>query len=78
MQTLINNVLPMISTTMTQRELTNYLTELFPIISGATMQTLRIPASGAYTDVMISGIGASLVPDLDKNRQLLLETLMPK
>ena len=78
MERLLYAALPMISTTMTTRELTNYLTELFPVISGATMQTLRIPASGTYSDMMISGVGASLVPDLDINRQLLVETLMPK
>ena len=78
LEALLNNVLPMISTTMTSREIMNYLTELFPILAGAKMQTLRIPASGAYVDMAISGVGASLVPDLDKNRELLWETLMPK
>lgn len=75
---LLNSALPMVSTTMTPREITNYLTELFPLLSGVTIQNLRIPASGTYTDAMISGVGASLVPDLDKNRELLWETLMPK
>lgn len=75
---LLYSVLPMISTTMTTRELTNYLTELFPVIADAKMQSLRIPASGTYEDVMISGVGASLVPDLEKNRELLVKTLLPQ
>ncbi|MBO5323827.1 MAG: LCP family protein [Oscillospiraceae bacterium] len=78
MESLLNGMLPLFSTTMTSREITTYLRELFPIISGATIQSLRIPANGTYTDVSIAGIGASLVPDLEKNRELLLEALLPK
>ena len=78
MQDLLNRALPLISTTLTSREISNYLVELFPYISGATMQTLRIPASGAYTDVAISGIGQCLLPNLEKSRELLLQTLLPK
>jgi LCP family protein required for cell wall assembly len=78
MTDLLNKVLPLISTTMTSREITNYLTELFPYLSSSTIQNLRIPANGTYTDVMISGIGASLLPDLEKNRELLRDTLLPK
>lgn len=77
MQNLLNSALPMISTTMTPREITNYLVELFPYLAGASIQSLRIPANGTYTDVMISGIGASLLPDLEKNRELLRDTLLP-
>ena len=78
MQALLNNVLPMITTTLTPREITNYLVELYPYLSGAQMQTLRIPADGTYEDIMVAGLGASLLPDLEKNRELLLETLLPK
>jgi LCP family protein required for cell wall assembly len=75
LERLLSGALPMVSTTMTSREIMTYARELFPILTKANMQTLRIPASGTYTNAMIAGVGASLVPDLEKNRQLLLETL---
>lgn len=77
MMALLNEVLPLISTNMTNKEITNYLIELFPMISGATVNTLRIPANGTYESAAISGAGACLIPDLEKNRQLLVEMLLP-
>ena len=77
MMALLNEVLPLISTNMTSKEITNYLIELFPMISGATVNTLRIPANGTYESAAISGAGACLIPDLEKNRQLLIEMLLP-
>jgi len=77
MMSLLNKILPLISTNMSSKEITNYLVELFPMISGATVNTLRIPANGTYKSAAISGAGACLVPDLEKNRQLLVEMLLP-
>lgn len=77
MMTLLNKVLPLISTNMSSKEITNYLIDLFPMISGATVNTLRIPANGTYESAYISGVGDSLIPDLEKNRQLLIEMLLP-
>jgi LCP family protein required for cell wall assembly len=78
LQGMLNQVLPLISTNMTKKEITNYLIDLFPMISGAQMNTLRIPANGTYKSAFISGAGSCLVPDLEKNRDLLAETLLPK
>lgn len=78
MQQFLESVMPLISTTMTSKEITNYLVTLFPVLSGATIQNLRIPADNTYTDAMIKGIGSSLVPDLEANRQLLQQTLLPQ
>jgi len=79
LSTLLNNTLPLISTTMTSNEISNYLLDLFPMLSGSNVRALRIPADGTFTEAMISsGVGDSLVPDLEKNRQLLIQTLLPK
>jgi hypothetical protein len=51
-----------------------YATELFPMLSGSSTKTLQIPASGMYQDAWV-GKQAVLIPDLEKNRQLLENTL---
>lgn len=78
MEQLLNAFLPLVATTMSSRELTTALGGMFPILAEANVQSLRIPAYGAYTNMMIAGVGDSLVPDLDKCRELLRETLMPQ
>lgn len=77
MMGMLDEVLPLISTNMTSKKLTTYLRELFPMISGAQINTLRIPANGTYESAAISGAGACLIPDLEKNRELLQKMLLP-
>ena len=71
---LLQKVLPMITTDLNNSEILGYALEVFPMLSGLTIETLRIPADGAYSSQSIRGM-AVLVPDLEKNREL-LKTVM--
>lgn len=71
---LLEEIMPLITTNMSQSEIIGYATELFPILSGAEMVSQRIPADGAYDLRMIDGMSV-VVADMDKARQLLQDTL---
>lgn len=72
---LIDDILPMITTNMTNQEILNYATKLFPLLSKAQMTTQSIPASGTYSEKYVSGIGSCLIPDLAANREILKDVL---
>ena len=75
---LLNAALPLISTDMTNGEITDYALLLIPMLPELSIQTLRIPADGMYYNAN-KGTEEEpmyvLVPDLEKNRQLLRDTL---
>ena len=70
---LVDDILPMITTNMTDSEILNYVVDLFPMLAGATITTQSIPAKGTYTDQYVSNIGAVLVLDLPTIRSQLEE-----
>ena len=70
---LLQNILPMISTDMTESRLLLLAMELFPLISDLKVSSQSIPAPGTYADKTINGM-AVLVADMDAARQLLRET----
>ena len=72
---LLDDILPMVTTDMNDVKIIAYATELFPMLSGATIVSQRIPADGSYTGKMIDGM-AVLVADMEASRQLLEETLL--
>lgn len=72
--TLKNTILPMITTDMSDKQIVNYLLDLFPMLSDSTMQTQRIPIDGSYQLVWV-GMLDVVLPDLETNRQFLLDTL---
>lgn len=74
MLTLLDDVLPLLTTDMSNKEIIGYVTDLFPMLSSCTVTTQRIPTDGAYYDATIRGMSV-LVPDLEKNRQLLVDSL---
>ena len=71
---LLDDVLPMVTTDMGNGEILGYATKVFPMLSGATMSSQRIPADGAYYGAMIDGMSV-LVADMDKTRELLRSTI---
>jgi anionic cell wall polymer biosynthesis LytR-Cps2A-Psr (LCP) family protein len=71
---LLQKVLPMITTDLSNSEILGYALEVFPLLSNLTIETMRIPANGAYKSQSIRGMSV-LVPDLTKNREL-LKTIM--
>lgn len=75
MLTLMDDVLPLITTDMTDSELINYVVQLFPMLAKAEIQTQHIPGTGYCTSKYIDKIGDSLVPDLEAIREILAKTL---
>lgn len=71
---LMNQILPMITTDMSKLQILGYALELFPVLSGAEIVSQRVPADGTYSNQMIDGM-AVLVADMDAARQMLEQTL---
>lgn len=75
---ILSAALPMLTTDMTNDEITKYTLQLIPTLADLQVQNLRIPADGAYYYARI-GSGdnpmAVIVADLEKNRQILKDTL---
>ena len=71
MNSLLNQILPLVSTDLEQKDLLGLVFEIFPLLSNIQeLNTERVPADGAYQMTMINGMSV-LLPDLEKNRQLL-------
>ncbi len=81
LHTLLMSVLPLIATDMSNEQIMNLATNLFPLLSGGSLSQQRIPIDGSYYDTGPNAIGTipyCLVPDYEKNHQFLVDTLMPK
>lgn len=74
MLNIAKQILSLVTTDLSDAEILGYVTELFPILVGADLQTQAIPQSDAYQSVYIDGM-AVLLPDLTKARSLLRSTL---
>ena len=72
---LVSEILPMITTDMSNGKILSLALELFPLLSGAEIVSQRVPADGTYSNQMISGMSV-LVADMDAARQMLEETLL--
>ena len=70
---LLKQVLPMISTDMSESRLLVLALDVFPMLSGLEIHSQSIPAPGACTDKTVNGM-AVLVPDMEAARKLLQET----
>ncbi len=69
-------LLPYLTVTMSNEEIWDYAFALFPMLSGITVETNRIPAEGTYTGAIVNNM-AVLVPDLEANRQVLESIIHP-
>lgn len=72
---LLDEVLPMVTTDISNAKIISYATELFPMLSGAQIVSQRIPADGTYEGRMIRGMSV-LVADMEATRQILAESLL--
>lgn len=73
---LMDTILPCLTTNMTDTEILSLATKLFPIMSSVELQSHSVPASDAYTSARIRGM-AVLVPDLDLIREQLQNEYLP-
>lgn len=71
---LLNEVLPMITTDMTQAQIVGLSMEVFPVMKDLQVVSQRVPADGAYTFGTISGMSV-IRADMEAARKLLEETL---
>ena len=74
MAAVVNKMLPMLTTDMTNGDITRYMVEILPILPKLEITTQHIPAAGTYRSCYVRGM-AVLVPDLEANRALLKDTL---
>lgn len=75
LQKLMEKVLPMITTDMTNREMLGYLTDLVPMLVDMQVNTNRIPMDGTFSDRYVTGVGSVLLPDLEANRGILKDIM---
>ena len=74
MHKLLSKLLPNIGTDLTNAELISYATTVLTMASDLKIVNQRIPADGTYTGTRIDGMSV-LLPDLEKNRELLANTM---
>ena len=67
---LVDTILPMMRTDMTNADIISLTTKLLPLLSEVNLNTYRIPVDGGYYDASIRGMSV-LVPNLDTNRKAL-------
>lgn len=71
---LMDDLLPMIATDMSNAELIDLAVDLFPMLAECTIVSQRIPADGAFSMATIQGMSC-VVADMDAARELLEQTL---
>jgi hypothetical protein len=73
---LFSEILPMMSTDMTDDEIMTFALTLASSLSDIKTQSCSIPAEGTYKNATVRGM-AVLVPDLEKIRELIFEEYLP-
>lgn len=67
-------ILPLITTDMTNEEIFAYMVKFFPILKDLELTTQYIPAKGTFKYDTIDGMSV-IVPNLKQNRRILKETI---
>ena len=71
---LVNEILPMISTDISKRDMIAYAVTLFPMLEEAEFKTTHIPISGGYYHETIDEKSV-LVPYMEKNKKVIAELI---
>lgn len=71
---LVETVLPMVTTDMTNSDITGYMLELLPLLPQLTLETQAIPVKGTYSHQLIRGMSV-VVADMAECRRILEETI---
>lgn len=77
---MVRELLPLVETDMSSGQILSLGISLLPVLKNPEIKTQQIPADGTYTNqtVEISGYPAAvLVPDLEKNREILMSICEP-
>ena len=75
LNSLVNQLVGLITTDMTNAEITGYVLELFPLLADLKLNTQRIPIDKSSYYSNIKGSGDCVVIDFDANLAFLKETL---
>lgn len=67
---LLDDILPMVTTNLTQNEILGYVKDFFPMLASAEIVSQRIPMEGAYYQARIDGM-AVIVPDIAESAKAL-------
>lgn len=76
LMSLMNTILPLLKTDMSNARILSLMTQLAPMVSSMEVNTYRVPANNAYRSASIRGMSV-LVPDLKKIRTQLKEEYLP-
>lgn len=71
---LVSSLIPMVATDMTNAEIIEMAMELAPLLTDLKIVSQRIPIDDEYKMTMIDGMSV-LLPDLEANRQFLVDTI---
>ena len=71
---LIKEILPLLTTDLTDAQILGFAMEAFPLLSELQLKTQQIPGDGAYRMTKIRGMSV-IVPNLEKNREILKEIM---
>ena len=71
---LLDDLMPMITTDMDNKEMISLAKDLFPILTECTIVSQRVPADGAYYFATINQMSC-IVADMDAARELLAQTM---
>ena len=71
---LLDDLLPMVTTDMSNKEMISLATDLFPMLADCTIVSQRIPQDDTYHLAMIRGMSV-IVADMDAQREFLKNTL---
>ena len=74
MNNLVNGIIPLITTDMSNGDILGYVMEFFPLLSDLEVTTQYIPAEGTYQGASVRGMSV-LIPDMEANRQILRDTI---
>ncbi len=76
MLSILDRVLPMITTDMTDEEIIDYLWMLFPMLSSASIASQQIPVYGTYENLNVGNVvDAKVITDMEANREILKNIL---
>jgi LCP family protein required for cell wall assembly len=71
---LLENVLGMVTTDMSNRQLLQLVSDCFPMLSDLQVKTQYVPAEGTYQFASIRGMSV-IVADMEANKQMLIDTI---
>ena len=80
---LLDDILPMVTTNLSNNQILSYATDLFPMLATAQIETLRIPVDGTFRGGLVKvreGFAAWLQYDIDfaANKEILMDIFRPK